>query len=303
MRFSPDAILRSNPVKREFLMSSDYDRIAAAIRFIELGFPHQPTLGEIAAEVGMSPFHFQRLFQRWAGVSPKRFLQFLTVEHAKTLLNQSMNVLDTTYEVGLSSPARLHDHFISLEAVTPGDYKSRGAGLRIRYGKHESPFGQILLAVTERGICWLSFVSGEPHDADLVLLRCFWSGAEFFADDTGTRAVAERIFSRQNNGAGALSLLVKGTNFQVNVWKALLRIPPGNLCSYDQIAGAVGTPSAARAVGQALATNPVGYLIPCHRVIRKVGKPGSYRWGETRKRALIAWEGAGVYRDSGSYLG
>lgn len=281
-------------------MNSDYDRIAAAIRFIERNFLNQPTLGEIASELGLSPFHFQRLFQRWAGVSPKRFLQFVTVEYAKKLLDQSMSVLDTTYEVGLSSPARLHDHFVSLEAVTPGEYKRRGAGLRIRYGRHPSPFGSILLAVTERGICWLSFLSGESEDTDLVSFQQFWRGAEFSVDEAGTRAVAERIFARQDNGEGMLSLLVRGTNFQINVWKALLRIPSGFLCSYDQIARAIGNPSASRAVGRALASNPVGYLIPCHRVIHKVGEPGNYRWGETRKRALIAWEAAGISRSSGS---
>jgi AraC family transcriptional regulator of adaptative response/methylated-DNA-[protein]-cysteine methyltransferase len=281
-------------------MNSDYDRIAAAIRFIEGNFLNQPTLGEIASELGVSPFHFQRLFQRWAGVSPKRFLQFLTVEYAKKLLDQSMSVLDTTYEVGLSGPARLHDHFVSLEAVTPGEYKRRGAGLRIRYGRHPSPFGPVLLAVTERGICWLSFPSGESDDTDLVSFQQFWRGAEFSADKAGTRTIAERIFAWQDNGEGTLSLFVKGTNFQINVWKALLRIPSGFLCSYDQIARAIGNPSASRAVGKALASNPVGYLIPCHRVIHKVGEPGNYRWGETRKRALIAWEAAGISRLSDS---
>lgn len=281
-------------------MGCDYERVAAAIRFIEGNFPGQPTLGEVASALGLSPFHFQRLFQRWAGVSPKRFLQFLTTEYAKRLLDQSMSVLDTTYEVGLSSPARLHDHFVSLEAVTPGEYKRRGAGLRIRYGTHPSPFGPILLAVTERGICWLSFLSGKSDDIDLASLQQFWKGAEFSADNAGTRTIAERIFARRDNEEGTLRLLAGGTNFQINVWKALLRIPSGFLCSYDQVARAMGNPSASRAVGKALASNPVGYLIPCHRVIRKVGIPGSYRWGETRKRALIAWEAAGVRRLSDS---
>ena len=273
-------------------MKSDYERIAAAIWFIERSAPEQPTLADIASELGLSTFHFQRLFQRWAGVSPKRFLQFLTVQHAKQLLEQSKSVLDTTYEVGLSGPARLHDHFVSLEAVTPGEYKTRGAELRIGYGIQPSPFGSMFLATTQRGVCWLSFIADEPAELELASLKRFWQGAEFYPDKEGTGAIAKRIFTRQRNENGSLTLLVKGTNFQINVWKALLRIPPGLLCSYSQVARTIGNPSAARAVGTAIAVNPVAYLIPCHRVIRKVGTPGDYRWGDIRKKALIAWEAA-----------
>jgi AraC family transcriptional regulator of adaptative response/methylated-DNA-[protein]-cysteine methyltransferase len=275
-------------------MKSDYERIAAAIRFIEQNAPDQPTLADIASELGLSTFHFQRLFHRWAGVSPKRFLQFLTVQHAKQLLEQSKSVLDTTYEVGLSGPARLHDHFVSLEAVTPGEYKTRGAGLQIGYGIQPSPFGSMFLATTQRGVCWLSFLADEPAERELASLKRFWRGAEFSPDKEGTAAIAERIFTRRENENGSLTLLVKGTNFQINVWKALLRIPPGLLCSYSQIAHAVGTPSASRAVGRALAVNPVAFLIPCHRVIRKVGTSGDYRWGDIRKKALIGWEAANL---------
>jgi AraC family transcriptional regulator of adaptative response/methylated-DNA-[protein]-cysteine methyltransferase len=275
-------------------MQSDYERIAAAIRFIERNAPDQPTLANIASELGLSTFHCQRLFHRWAGVSPKRFLQFLTVQHAKQLLGQAKSVLYTTYEVGLSSPARLHDHFVSLEAVTPGEYKTRGAGLRIGYGIQPSPFGSMFLATTQRGVCWLSFLSDEPAERELASLKRFWQGAEFSPDKEGTGAMAKRIFRRQENENGSLTLLVKGTNFQINVWKALLRIPPGLLCSYSQVARAIGNPSASRAVGRALAVNPVAYLIPCHRVIRKVGIPGDYRWGDIRKKALIAWETANL---------
>jgi AraC family transcriptional regulator of adaptative response/methylated-DNA-[protein]-cysteine methyltransferase len=273
-------------------MNSDYERVAAAIRFIERNVPNQPTLGEIAFELARSPFHFQRLFRRWAGVSPKRFLQFLTVEYAKELLEQSKSVLDTTYELGLSSPARLHDHFVSLEAVTPGEYKRRGVGLKILHGIHESPFGPMLLGVTERGICWVSFLSDESDTAVLTPLKQFWEGAKFSADQRGTAALAERIFPHRENGSAPVNLFVKGTNFQINVWKALLRVPSGLLSSYEQIANAIGNLSAARAVGNALALNPVSYLIPCHRVIRNTGVPGEYRWGGIRKRALIAWEAA-----------
>ena len=274
-------------------MNSDYERIAAAIRFIERNVPNQPTLAEIGSEIGMSPFHFQRLFQRWAGVSPKRFLQFLTVEFAKQLLKQSRSVLDTTYELGLSGPARLHDHFVSLEAVTPGEYKKQGAELQIRHGIHPSPFGPMFLAVTERGVCWLSFPPDDSVQAELDALQRFWQGAEFVSDEKGTGVVSKRIFDRQGDRDVPLTVLVKGTNFQINVWKALLRIPPGLLCSYDQVARAIGVPTASRAVGNAIAANSVGYLIPCHRVVRKAGRVGHYRWGDLRKRALIAWEAPG----------
>lgn len=272
-------------------MNADYARIATAIRFIVQNLENQPTLEQIAGELGLSPCHFQRLFRRWAGVSPKRFLQFLTVEHAKQRLACSQSVLDTSYELGLSSPARLYDHFVALEAVTPGEYKNRGVGLTLYYGVHPSPFGPIFLAVTDRGVCALTFLAGQSLEAELAALQRFWSGARLAADKAITGAIAERIFSRVP-GDEPLILLVKGTNFQISVWKALLKIPPGLLCSYAQIARAIGRPSAARAVAQAVATNPVGYLIPCHRVIRSVGLLGGYRWGETRKRALIAWEAA-----------
>jgi AraC family transcriptional regulator of adaptative response/methylated-DNA-[protein]-cysteine methyltransferase len=198
-------------------------------------------------------------------------------------------VLDTTYELGLSGPARLHDHFVSLEVVTPGEYKKRGAGLQIRYGIHPSPFGPMFLAVTERGVCWLFFPGDKRVSVELGTLRRFWQGAEFVADEKTTGTVSKRIFDRKDRDI-ALTVLVKGTNFQTNVWKALLRIPPGLLCSYDQIARAIGVPAASRAVGNAVAANPVGYLIPCHRVVRKAGRVGHYRWGDLRKRALIAWE-------------
>lgn len=271
-------------------MNPDYERIEAAISFVERNTRQQPELEEIASEVGLSPFHFQRLFQRWAGVSPKRFLQTLTVEHAKQLLAQSASVLDATYEVGLSAPSRLHDHFVSLEGVSPGEYRNQGAGIQILYGTHPSPFGPMLLALTERGICGLSFLSSESPEAELASLKRNWRRAHFAEDQEGTCRAAKQIFSGSRSPHPPLGLFVKGTNFQTNVWKALLRIPSGSVCSYEQVARAVGNPSAARAVGMALAANPVAYLIPCHRVIRNVGLLGGYRWGEARKRALISWE-------------
>ncbi len=270
-------------------MSSDYDRIETAIRFIEQNAAEQPSLDRVADAVGLSPFHFQRLFRRWAGISPKRFLQFVTVEHAKELLASSTSVMETAFEVGLSGPARLHDHFVALEAVTPGEYKSGGAGIDIRYGLHDSPFGTVFLAATDRGICGLRFVDGAPSESVDWLAR-LWPGARLIEDAKGTRALARHVFDRDPARRGPVQLLVKGTNFQVSVWKALLLVPPGRLVAYEQIAQAVGRPAASRAVGSAVGANRISYLIPCHRVIRSSGALGGYAWGLPRKRAMIGWE-------------
>ena len=273
-------------------MNSDYERIARAIQFLEQHIGDQPSLAELAAVLELSPSRMQRLFQRWAGVSPKRFLQFLTVEYAKRLLEQSQSLLDVSYATGLSGPGRLHDHFVALEAVTPGEYKRQGADLEIHYGVHPSPFGSMFLATTPRGICALSFLSNSVAEVgELRALQQCWSAARIIADPEATRNIAERIFA-QGDPSQPLAVWVKGTNFQLQVWQALLRIPAGALCAYEQIAHAIGRPSACRAVGQALAVNPVSYLIPCHRVIRRVGTLGGYRWGSVRKRALLAWEAA-----------
>lgn len=270
-------------------MSSDYQRIETAIRFIEENAAEQPSLDQVAAAVGLSPFHFQRLFRRWAGISPKRFLQFVTVEHAKELLGNSNSVMETAFEVGLSSPARLHDHFVALEAVTPGEYKSGGGGVEIRHGVHDSPFGRAFVATTDRGICGLRFVDDDPAER-VDWLRRVWPGARLIEDRRSTRAVAEHVFDRDPARHGAVQVLVKGTNFQVAVWKALLRIPPGRLVAYEQIARAIGRPAASRAVGSAVGANRISYLIPCHRVIRRSGALGGYAWGTLRKRAMIGWE-------------
>ncbi len=271
---------------------TDYERVERAILYLDRHRSEQPALEEVAAEAGLSPFHFQRLFRRWAGTTPKRFLQALTVDHAKRLLRQSTSVLDATFEVGLSGPSRLHDHFVSLEAVTPGEFKSRGAGLRILHGVHPSPFGPMLLAATERGICSLSFVGGRDVAAEVEALVRDWRGASLTEDGKATRALAERIFE----GGGRLPLLVRGTNFQVQVWRALLSVPAGSLVTYGELARAVGRPRAPRAAAGAVAANRIAYVIPCHRVIRSLGEPGGYRWGPTRKRAMIARESAGPAR-------
>lgn len=273
-------------------LSSDYTRVAAAIRFLDAHRAAQPSLADVAAHVGLSESHLQRLFRRWAGVSPKRFLQYLTAEHAKALLREGASVLDATYDAGLSGPGRLHDLLVSLEAMTPGEYKREGAGLTVRYGVHATPFGDALLGETERGVCGLAFLGGsaeEGPEAALADLRARWSRSRFVADEAGTGAVARRIFEP---GSDPLPLCVQGTNFQVRVWEALLRIPPGAATTYGALADALGQPTVSRAVGSAVGANPVGVLIPCHRVLRQTGAFGAYCWGAERKRLLLGWESA-----------
>ena len=272
---------------------TDYHRIERAIVFLEENWRRQPSLDEVARSVHLSEFHFQRLFRRWAGISPKRFLQYLTVEHAKRRLRESAPLLETAYDTGLSSLGRLHDLFVTLEAVTPGDFRRRGAGLAIAWGLHASPFGTALVAVTARGVCALSFASEHEDAAAMVAaLRERWPLATIAEDERRTAPVARRIFDRAEGEGEPVRLHVEGTNFQVRVWEALLRVPFGALTSYEALAAHAGHPEATRAVASAVARNPVGYLIPCHRVIRKLGVMGGYRWGPTRKKAILAWEAA-----------
>lgn len=273
--------------------SLDYRRIEKVIAYLELNYPAQPDLAEMARQARLSQFHFQRLFTRWAGISPKRFVQCLTVEHAKRLLHESSAVLDTALDAGLSGPGRLHDLFVSIEAVTPGEYKKRGAGLEIDYGFHATPFGLCLLGLTQRGICWLSFVNSSDRNAALSDMCKYWAGATFHERPAKTSSVAKSAFSRLNPEASrnrGLSLFLAGTNFQIKVWQALLRVPAGHLVSYQMLGSAVGAPNACRAVGAAVGRNPIAYLIPCHRVVRQSGALGGYHWGETRKRAMLGWE-------------
>lgn len=271
----------------------DYVRVEQAILFLEQNFRRQPTLKEIAHNIGLSEHHFQRLFSRWAEISPKRFLQFLTLEHAEKLLTESSNLLDVTYETGLSSPGRLHDLFVTCEAVTPGEYKKQADGLTIIYGFHPSPFGECLLAMTERGVCGLEFVPEGEQTAVLEDLKQNWARATFIEDPDRTQPFAELIFDPVKEKQ-ALPVVLKGTNFQIKVWQALLKIPAGAVVSYNDIAALIGQPKAARAVGNAVARNPIGFVIPCHRVIRKVGHVGDYHWGAVRKRVILAWESAQV---------
>lgn len=278
-------------MKPEF-KSSDYHRIAKAIEFIVDRMGSQPTLPEIAAHLHLSPYHFQRMFCRWAGVTPKRFLQVLTVERAKALLRRAKSVLEVSDAIGLSSASRLHDHFVRLEAVTPGEYKTGGAGMAIDYGIHRGPFGSVFIAATPRGICRLSFLAHSGRNAQLTDLYRLWPHATLREDPSRTHGLIETLFNKDGKTDSPLSLHVSGTNFQINVWKALMQIPPGSVMSYGDVARVIGHPNSARAVGLAVGANPVAFLIPCHRVIRQCGMLGGYQWGETRKHAILAWEAA-----------
>lgn len=271
-------------------MRTDYDKIEQAILYLDERAREQPSLADVAAYVGMSESHFQRLFTRWAGISPKRFLQFQTVAHARALLAESRSLLDTTYEAGLSSAGRLHDLFVTIDAVTPGEYKRAGDGLTIQWGVHDTTFGQCLIGTTTRGICGLYFVTESGVPGAYRLLAESWEGARLIENAKATEPLAEQIFGEGRPAAAPLALLVKGTNLQLKVWEALLRIPLGEVVSYEQLAAAAGAPSAVRAVGTAVGRNPVSYLIPCHRVIRKTGAFGNYGGGIARKRAMLTWE-------------
>jgi AraC family transcriptional regulator, regulatory protein of adaptative response / methylated-DNA-[protein]-cysteine methyltransferase len=295
--------------------TTDYIRIESALAYLSQHAQAQPALADVAKHVGLSEHHLQRVFTRWAGISPKRFLQFHTVESAKSLLRDSRSVLDTTYSTGLSSGGRLHDLFVTLEAMTPGEFKSGGSGLTITTGFHDSPFGECLIATTDRGVCGLSFVLEGDRGLALAELQHRWPGATIVEDPRATQLAAHQIFAawegmrwdpeaRTAGGAAVtptpLSVLVRGTNFQVRVWEALLRIPPGAVASYEDIASAVGRVGATRAVGSAIARNPVAYLIPCHRVIRKTGAFGNYHWGAVRKVAMLMRESGARATDPSS---
>jgi AraC family transcriptional regulator of adaptative response/methylated-DNA-[protein]-cysteine methyltransferase len=274
---------------------NDYRRVEKAILYLEQHFTEQPGLKELAASANLSEFHFQRLFTRWVGISPKRFMQYLTKEWAKQLLEESRDLLYASLASGLSGPGRLHDLFVTWEAVTPGEYKQRGRGLTIRYGFHPTPFGECLLAMTDRGVCSLAFVRDGDHQGTLRFLRSSWPEASFKEDPTSTGGAAAAIFSRFTLGESSpVRLHLSGTNFQLKVWEALLNIPAGTVVSYEDIAVAIGLPGAARAVGNAVGRNPLPVIIPCHRVIRRSGEIGEYRWGSQRKKALLGWEAAAL---------
>ena len=273
------------------MYTTDYDRIEAAIRYLARHRERQPELAELAAHIGLSQSHLHRLFSRWAGVTPKRFLEFLTVQHAKKLLDNSESVLATAYGSGLSGPGRLHDHFVTVEAVTPGEYRSRGAGLKIRCGTGESPFGPVFVAWTERGVCRVGFVADGDVSTEKEALRRAWERASLESDELTATALARSIFSAPFEAESPpLTVHVRGTNFQLAVWRALLRVPPGQVVTYGRVAEEVCSAQAARATGSAVGSNPIAFLIPCHRVIRTGGIAGNYAGGATRKRCMLAWE-------------
>lgn len=272
---------------------SDYARIERALQYLnrDRAAGQAPSLGDVARHVRLSESHFQRMFTRWVGISPKRFLQYRTAEVVKRLLReQRAPLLDTTYAAGLSGPGRLHDLIVNAEAVTPGEYQRAGAGLEVRYGFHPSPFGECLIAMTARGICHLSFIGPVTRGVALRRLRHDWPAAELTEDARGTRAVVARIFPARGARGVAMALHVKGTNFQLKVWRALLDVPDGAVTTYGAIASTIGDPKASRAVGTAVGGNPVSWLIPCHRVVRSTGALGGYAWGPERKRVMLAFE-------------
>lgn len=270
----------------------NYSRIEKAILYLENNFQRQPELDEVAEEVHLSPFHFQRIFTEWAGISPKRFLQYLTVDYLKEKLQQSKNLVEVAEQAGLSSQSRVYDLFTTLEAVTPQEYKQHGAGIRVEYGLHETPFGVSLIGVTERGICWLSFLqTDEDPRSEIELMKEHWHNSTFHQDQELTAAFVERIFYQtKNSNSEKLHVFVKGTNFQLKVWEALLKIPLGEVTTYQNLAATIQNPKAVQAVGSAVGSNHIAYLIPCHRVIRKDGILGEYRWSSTRKKSMIGWE-------------
>ena len=271
--------------------SEDYHRIARAIAFMRQHHLNQPNLATVAQHIGLSEYHFQRLFTQWAGISPKRFLQYLTVEYAKSKITQTKSLLDLTLDVRLSSPGRLHDLFVNLEAMSPGEFKAGGAGLQIRYGIHDTPFGTSLIATTARGICNLYFLETTDEQTAAQRLRLAWKNAEIIRDEQATLSLRDLIFNSEIlSEQKPLTLLVKGTNFQIQVWRALLKLPFGAIATYQTIAQLVARPTAARAVGNAIGNNPIGYLIPCHRVIRESGELGGYGWGVERKTVMLGWE-------------
>ena len=276
---------------------SDYSRVAQAIAFLDANARAQPSLEDVAAHVGLSPFHFQRVFERWAGVSPKRFLQFQSLQHARRLLAQQRSLLDAAYDTGLSSAARLHDLFLRWEAMTPGEFKSQR--VPIRYGVHETPLGLAVFSATERGLCGVEFIEDETQAPAVLRARFGEAPLEERPRATASFASALRVRFSGQPLEQPLSLLLRGTPFQVKVWEALLRVPEGAVVTYGELARRVGAPSASRAVGTAVGQNPIAVLIPCHRVIQSTGVTGGYRWSPARKKLLLGveWARAGAGAD------
>jgi AraC family transcriptional regulator of adaptative response/methylated-DNA-[protein]-cysteine methyltransferase len=291
-----DTASRPTPTRAETVR--DYDRVRRAIAFLTQTWAEQPGLDQLAAHLGLEPTQCQKLFKRWCGLSPKEFVQAITVDHARALLKGSASVLDAAFEVGLSGAGRLHDLFVSHEAMTPGDYKRRGEGLELAYGFHASPFGEALLIATERGLAGLAFVDedkAQTRDDALADMRGRWPRAHFVDAPERTAPLARLIFNPSDWGRERpVRLVLIGTDFEVQVWETLLRIPMGRAVRYGDIACHLGRPSAARAVGAAVGRNPLSFVVPCHRVLGADGSLTGYHWGLTRKRALIGWEAGRV---------
>lgn len=278
-------------------MSNDYEMVRQSLAFLTENWRDQPSLEELAERSRVSPQHLQRLFTRWAGLSPKAFLQALTIDHARELLRDSASVLDTAYEVGLSGPGRLHDLFVTHEGMSPGFYKAKGRGLVITYGFHDCPFGQALIMATDMGLCGLAFADQGQEKAALADMMRRWPEADYVEDSQATAAYAQRIFETGNwNPDQPLRVVFIGSDFEIRVWETLLRIPLGKASTYSAIAAHVGKPSAARAVGTAVGKNPLSFVVPCHRVLGKSGGLCGYHWGLTRKRAILGWEAGVVAR-------
>ena len=269
---------------------TDYERIEKAIVYLKENFKEQPDLDTVARQVHLSPFHFQRLFKDWAGVSPKKFLQFISVEYAKGLLKKDLTISDVSFETGLSGTSRLHDLFIGIEGMTPGEFKNGGEALKINYSFAETPFGDIIIASTPKGICQLAFVKDER--SGIGNLQYFFPNARLLQKTDMIQQDALRFFTGDWSDLQKVKLHLKGTAFQLKVWQSLLKIPFGNISTYASIAANVKSPGASRAVGSAIGSNPVAFLIPCHRVIRSSGIFGEYHWGSERKTAILGWEAA-----------
>ncbi len=291
MPFEPDAIeTPENP-------SADYERVRRIIAYISERWREQPSLDDIAAHVGLSTTHVHHLFRRWAGLSPKAFLQAITLDNAKALLAQSASVLDATYEVGLSGPARLHDLFVTHEAMTPGHYKAGGAGLTLSYGYHPSPFGEAILVATDRGLAGIGFVDDGDRAAALADMRRRWPKADYREDEAATAPLARRVFDPTRwQAEQPLRVVLIGTDFEVRVWQTLLKIPLGRATTYSDVAHRIGKPSACRAVGAAVGKNPISFVVPCHRVLGRSGALTGYHWGLTRKQAILGWEAGALAR-------
>lgn len=272
---------------------NDYERIARVIRYLDRHHTDQPDLAELAKQAGLSPSHFHRLFSAWAGVTPKDFLQCLTLARVKESLQNGKSILDSALDAGLSGSSRAHDLCVNLEAASPGEMKSGGKGWAIVAGFAETPFGNFLIAESPRGICHLAFLEPGERDTAWTELRESWPNADLRRDDSTAAKLAAKIFVRRGRRSHRpLRAFVRGTPFQLRVWRALIQVPPGRLTSYGHLAAQLGMPNAARAVGSAVGANSLAYLIPCHRVIRETGAVGEYRWGDMRKRALLMWEDA-----------